>query len=243
MLTSFTSVTVFEMTDRAHAEAGAGGAAAAAAPAAGAAAGAGGGAGGDDDDMEGVASVRLDKDNVDHMSWLYHRALARANKFGIAGVTYNLTMQVVKNIIPAIASTNALISAACVNEALKYRTGCGPLLNNYFMYIGASASGVNSETIAYARNPQCLVCQPPLILRGLDPAQSLGDWLAKLTTEKGLQSPSVSLNGSFLYLSTLHAQHKDNLDKCLGELLESGNMIVVNDKGGKTLKVLTYFAE
>jgi len=80
LLTSFTSVDEFVLSDRATADA--------AAAAAGAAAGA------DDDDMQGVASVRLDKDDVQHMTWLYNRALARANQFGINGVTYNLTMQV-----------------------------------------------------------------------------------------------------------------------------------------------------
>jgi len=219
LLTSFTSVTDFVMSERAAA--GAAGA-------------------GDDDDMEGAASVRLDKDNVEHMSWLYNRALQRAERFGIKGVTYNLTMQVVKGIIPAIASTNALISAACVSEALKYRTGCGPTLNNYYMYIGGS--GVNSETIAYARNPQCAVCQPPLIQRGVDPAQTLGQWLSALQAERRLAQPSVSLGGQFLYLASLHAQHKDNLDKCLGELLESGSQLVVNDKSGQTVKALLYFA-
>lgn len=36
-----------------------------------------------------------------------------------------------KRIIPAIASTNALIAASLVGEALKVATYCGPVLNNY----------------------------------------------------------------------------------------------------------------
>ena len=37
------------------------------------------------------ADVSIDGDNPDHISWIYERALERADEFGIQGVTYRLT--------------------------------------------------------------------------------------------------------------------------------------------------------
>lgn len=65
-------------------------------------------------------------------------------------------MGVVKNIIPAVASTNALVSAACVNEAFKILTGCNNKLANYMRYMGQT--NVSVSAFEYQREPDCLVC-------------------------------------------------------------------------------------
>lgn len=51
-----------------------------------------------------------------------------------------LTLGLAKNIIPAIASTNALIAAFCTNEALKIITNFNPKLRNYFFYKGGTST-------------------------------------------------------------------------------------------------------
>lgn len=76
--------------------------------------------------------------------------------YGIKGVNYNLTMGVVKNIIPAIASTNALISAACVTEVIKIMTGCNLVLDNYMQFMGQT--GINTTTYKSERLEDCMVC-------------------------------------------------------------------------------------
>lgn len=52
----------------------------------------------------------IDGDNPEHVMWIFEAAEKRANEYKISGVTYRLAQGVIKNIIPAVASTNAVIA-------------------------------------------------------------------------------------------------------------------------------------
>jgi ubiquitin-activating enzyme E1 C len=54
--------------------------------------------------------IKIDGDDPEHVGWLFKTAQDRAKEFNITGITYSLTQGVVKNIIPAIASTNAIVA-------------------------------------------------------------------------------------------------------------------------------------
>lgn len=61
----------------------------------------------------------LDGDNPQHVDWVLKHAIERAAQFEIQGVNLRLTQGVLKRIIPAVATTNAIIAASCALEALK----------------------------------------------------------------------------------------------------------------------------
>lgn len=67
-------------------------------------------------EKENPFSVSLDGDDPQHLSWVYEKAQDRANHFHITGLTYRLVQGVLKNIIPAVASTNAVIASVCATE-------------------------------------------------------------------------------------------------------------------------------
>ena len=175
---------------------------------------------------------KLNKDSPEDMQWVYHKALERAERFKIEGVTYFKTMGVVKNIIPAVASTNAIISAACVNEAIKLLTFYGQTLNTYFMYMGSQ--GLYSPTFEYGRKDSCIVCASAAKQMKLSKSILFKDFLQSLCDDISLQlkKPSVVGESQSLYMHappSLEAALRHNLDRTLGELLQDGEALTVTD--------------
>lgn len=167
---------------------------------------------------------KINKDSPTDMKWIFEQATERADAFGIQGVTYQLTMGVVKRIIPAIASTNALVSAALVTEAVKISTYCGPVLNNYMMYMGSS--GVYTHTFDYEKKADCMVCGGGELVVKRDPDSTLQDLLDSLSAHPTYQisKPSVTGSHGVVFLQNpapLRKQHEYKLKMSLKDLAHS----------------------
>jgi ubiquitin-activating enzyme E1 C len=179
--------------------------------------------------------ITLDTDDPEHITWLYTTALERAKQFNIEGVTYQMTQGVVKNIIPAIASTNAIIAAECTNEALKIATSCAPYLDNYLMYTGDSnTSGLYTYTFAAERKDDCPVCGNLAQNMTIDQEMTLEEFIASLAerAEAQLKKPTIRTAEKSLYYQApkaLEEQTRPNLVKKMKELVSDGEEVAVSD--------------
>lgn len=177
-----------------------------------------------------AGAVRLDTDNGAHMTWIYNRSVERATSFGIQGVTYKLVMQVVKNIVPSIASTNAIIAAACLNEAVKFGTKSSQLLDNFMLYNGARMEGCGLHS--YARLPECPVCRPPVVW-AVPPATTLAELRARAADEFKIEEPDLGTGTGPLYIGKFADQYAENLAKSLEALGVADNARVNITGAGK----------
>jgi len=141
-----------------------------------------------------------------------------------------------KRIIPAIASTNAIISASCATEVFKIITQSSSYLKNYMMYSGID--GVYTNTFNYDKNPDCAVCGSALKTLKLKDTAKVQNLLDALVNDAKLQLTRPSLSTVIadktvmLYMQNpphLEKHTRPNLDKTVGEFLHHGGFINITD--------------
>lgn len=183
---------------------------------------------------EGVA---IDGDDPKHIQWIFDRSLERASEFNITGITYRLTQGVVKRIIPAVASTNAVIAAACATEVFKIATSCCLPLNNYMNF--NDTEGIYTYTFEAEKKEDCIACSnvpQTLSFSEDDKLQDVINFLIDSVSYQ-MKAPGVttSVNGKnrTLYMQTVKSieeRTKQNLKKTLKELgLNTGQELYVAD--------------
>lgn len=180
--------------------------------------------------------VAVDGDDPAHVSWIYEKALSRAQEHNIPGVTYRLTQGVIKRIIPAVASTNAVIAAVCATEAFKLATTCFSSLNNYMLF--TDADGVYTYCYEAEKKTDCLNCSRVPKTLTCKPSDKLQDIMDRLVNDHQLREPGITTmyaNGrnKTLYMpkpEVMHQKTKDQLKQSLQELgLTNGQQVFVSD--------------
>lgn len=188
----------------------------------------------------------LDSDNPEDIKWLFEKASERAAVYGISGVTYQLTQGVVKNIIPAVASTNAVIAAMCTMEALKCATSFSKVLNNFAQF--NDGEGIYTNAYEIERKSACLICcnrpipvpcTPRLTLQQLINIFKESDTFKFVNP--GLLTHTAT-GPCTLYMPNpehLRTLTEGNLSKTLAELgLSSGDVIHITDKTSANFRMV-----
>lgn len=107
-------------------------------------------------EKESKFKVELDGDDPQHVSWVYEKAQERANSFNITGLSYRLVQGVLKHIIPAVASTNAIVAASCVTEVFKIATSCYQYYDNQLLF--NDIDGIYTYIFEAEKKEDCLTC-------------------------------------------------------------------------------------
>ena len=171
---------------------------------------------------------KLDGDNDDHISWVVERAIEHGNKFGLSGITFSMARGVIKNIIPAIASTQAIVASMCTTEALKFVTQCAQNINNSILMNGMV--GVYCDNYCVSKNPDCIVCGRVLTEIPAIEGETVEEFRNRLGKDFDFPRASLSItleNGKskFIYHPVLPAT-AGNMKKAIAEFLDEQTVIV-----------------
>ncbi|KAL3853182.1 hypothetical protein ACJMK2_016747 [Sinanodonta woodiana] len=181
--------------------------------------------------------IGIDGDDPHHLKWIFEKSLERANQYHILGVSYRLTQGVVKRIIPAVASTNAVIAAVCATEVFKIATSCYLPLNNYMNF--NDTEGIYTYTFEAEKKENCMACSSipqTFAFSETDKLKDIIDYLIESPAYQ-MKSPGIttSVNGKnkTLYMQTVKSieeKTRENLKKTLKELgLVDGQELYVAD--------------
>lgn len=173
-------------------------------------------------------SEPFNSEEPEHMEEIFEQSKVRADEHNIQGVTLALTQGVVKHIVPAVASTNAIIAAACCTEAFKIATSVAPLLDNYMTYAGTD--GAHAFPFSLERRPDCPVCGGEALSIEFPLNATLQDLLDQISVRA--PRASVAAADRPLYMRSppgLERATRSNLTRTLSELIESGSELTVTD--------------
>ncbi|CCD63395.1 NEDD8-activating enzyme E1 catalytic subunit [Caenorhabditis elegans] len=177
--------------------------------------------------------VSLDADDPIHVEWVLERASLRAEKYNIRGVDRRLTSGVLKRIIPAVASTNAVIAASCALEALKLATNIAKPIDNYLNF--TQIHGAYTSVVSMMKDDNCLTCSGGRLPFEVSPSSTLESLIIRLSERFHLKHPTLATSTRKLYcissfMPQFEQESKENLHTSMKDLVSDGEEILVSDE-------------
>ncbi|KAH9159401.1 hypothetical protein LEN26_002359 [Aphanomyces euteiches] len=179
-----------------------------------------------------IGLLEFDKDDALAMQFVTAAANLRAHVFGIGMESMYSCKGIAGNIIPAIATTNAIVAGLQVLEAFKIlRNNNATPINKacHYTYCNRSwdSRGVLLTPVALSSpNPKCFVCSRQVLDLGLHVQSTTLQQLVDQFFKKrlGMNEPTISIGANTIYEEGDDAEEalRANLSKKLTELPGGG---------------------
>lgn len=176
--------------------------------------------------------ITFDKDDDDTMDFVTASGNLRASIFGIEAKSKFDTKQMAGNIIPAIATTNAMVAGLCVLQAFKVIKGEYARTKWLWLWNGSLRTDQLEKP-----NPECVVCSVAMTRVNIDlDKATLGDLVQNILKTSFSYSDEITVmtEAGIIYDPDL----EDNLEKKLVDLgIGDASFIVVKDEEDDTPRV------
>ncbi|KAF2859251.1 hypothetical protein K470DRAFT_259011 [Piedraia hortae CBS 480.64] len=177
----------------------------------------------------GSVDIEFDKDDPPTLHFVSAAANLRAAIFGLPLQSEWEIKRMAGNIIPAIATSNALVASLCVMQGIKILANNRGLEGCKMVFLTAkSADRIVAAQPLAPPNPACAVCSCSYArVRVPEKGATLRDLLDFLTANLGYDSEDVSIAAQVGVI--YEVDFDDNLQNSLWQYFEKGGFVVASD--------------
>lgn len=169
--------------------------------------------------------LEFDKDDEESLNFVTATSNIRSHIFNIKSQSRFSVKEIAGNIIPAIATTNAIVAGMIVMLAIRLIRGDTELNNTFVVYGGDRANLLLNDPLA-PPNKSCVVCTSSFFKLVVDPSKTVSDFL-KALEGFGMDGELTIQKGEMLIYDV---EFDDNLGKSFESLgLDRGELTVTND--------------
>lgn len=174
----------------------------------------------------------IDGDNDEHIKWIMEQAIEHQKEYNVEGeITEKLTKGVVKNIVAAIASTQAVVAAACATEALKLVTATGPVINNNFLFVGDASCGLFGNHFLFEKKEDCDDCSEKRTIHKIayKEGEKIKELFDRIKEEFDYEVSSMRTAKKTIFMPII-ASTKENLEDLVINWIEDGDIVIASPK-------------